>query len=131
MKKRNLAKMFALTIVTLGIYRLYWFIKTRSEMMKLAKVDIPSPLILAIPFIGFLAAIGLIIADALQSVNENTQGSSSGLALGIFYLAFFLWFIVSALWLWKYSKAVEVITKEKLSFALSLIVLLAVPDGIA
>lgn len=54
MKKRSIGKMFVLTIVTLGIYRLYWFIKTRKEMMSIADVDIPSPFLLLAPIMGYI-----------------------------------------------------------------------------
>ncbi len=123
MKKRSIGKMLLLTIITLGIYRLYWFVKTRSEMKKIANVDIPSPLLFLIPMLGYIGAIVLVITSS------NGQPASVALTL-LMYVLFLGGFLFTALWLWKYSKAVEVITKEKLSFALSLIVLLAVPDGI-
>ncbi len=123
MKKRSIGKMLLLTIVTIGIYRLYWFIKTRAEMKSIADVDIPTPWIFAIPFFGYVFGIGLLIATS-SSTGSNPFG------LLIFYGLIFASFIITALWLWRYSKAVEIVTNEKLSFALSIIVLLAVPDGI-
>ncbi|NBU33023.1 DUF4234 domain-containing protein [bacterium] len=123
MKKRSIVKMLILEIVTLGIYRLYWFIKTRKEMMALAKVDIPTPWIFVIPVFGYIFGFALLFASSLS-------GNSNPIAVLLFYAIIFASFIVYALWLWKYSKAVEVITNEKMSFALSLLILLAVPDGI-
>ena len=123
MKKRSIGKVLLLTILTLGIYRLYWFIKTRSEMMAIANVDIPTPWIFAIPFFGYFFGFILLIVSAGNS-------GASIFAMLLFYAMIFASFIVAALWLWKYSKAVEVITNEKLSFALSLLILLVVPDGI-
>lgn len=123
MKKRSVGKVLLLTIVTLGIYRLYWFIKTRSEMMAIADVDIPTPWIFAIPFFGYFFGIVLLITSS------NSTGANV-FAMLLFYAMIFASFLVAALWLWKYSKAVEVITNEKLSFALSLLILLVVPDGI-
>lgn len=123
MKKRSIGKMLLLTIVTLGIYRLYWFIKTRSEMKSIADVDIPTPWIFLLPVFGYVFGIAILIASS-SSVGSNPIG------LLAFYALLFGSFIVMALWLWKYSKAVEVVTDEKMSFALSLLILLAVPDGI-
>lgn len=115
--------MLLLEIVTLGIYRLYWFIKTRKEMMTLANVDIPTPWIFVMPLFGYIFGFVILIASSLD-------GNSNPVAMLLFYAIIFASFIVYALWLWKYSKAVEVITNEKMSFALSLLILLAVPDGI-
>lgn len=123
MKKRSIGKMLLLTIVTIGIYRLYWFIKTRAEMKSIADVDIPTPWIFAIPFFGYVFGFGLLFAT-------SSSTGSNPFSLLIFYALIFASFIITALWLWRYSKAVEIVTNEKLSFALSLIVLLAVPDGI-
>jgi hypothetical protein len=123
MKKRSIVKMLLLEIVTLGIYRLYWFIKTRKEMMTLANVDIPTPWIFVMPLFGYIFGFVILIASSLD-------GNSNPVAMLLFYAIIFASFIVYALWLWKYSKAVEVITNEKMSFALSLLILLAVPDGI-
>ncbi len=124
MKKRSIGKMLLLTIVTIGIYRLYWFIKTRAEMKSIANVDIPTPWIFAIPFFGYVFGIGLLV------VSTDSYRGSNPVALLVFYGILFASFLIIALWLWRYSKAVEIVTNEKLSFALSLIVLLAVPDGI-
>ena len=123
MKKRSIGKMLLLSIVTLGIYRLYWFVKTRAEMKSIADVDIPSPWIFALPIFGYIFGFWLLITTSSR-VGSNPVG------LLVFYGLLFGAFIITALWLWRYSKAVEVVTHEKLSFALSLIVLLAVPDGI-
>lgn len=124
MKKRSIGKMLLLVIITLGIYRLYWFIKTRSEMKSLANVDIPTPWIFAIPIFGYVFGFALLVATS------SAQGAMNAFALLVFYAIIFASFIVYALWLWQYSKAVEIITNEKMSFALSLLILLAVPDGI-
>jgi len=46
------------------------------------------------------------------------------------YAAIPLTIILVVVWEWSYSHGVEAITDAKLSFALSLIILLLVPDGI-
>lgn len=151
MKHRSLIKMFLLMIVTLGIYRLYWFTKTRSEMMSVKPVKIPSVWVLIIPvvLIGLMvlmlfinlaqiysvadscgtdtlsavyqACSERIISDSRTSTNSTMTGILLGL-LGLIPVA--LW------WIWKYSKAVEEITGEKISFVMSMLVLTLVPDGL-
>ncbi len=155
MKKRVIWKVFALTILTLGIYRLYWFIKTRKEMMSLnPKIKILSPWFFIIPVLLVVFALGFFITDIVQTnadmpsfcreyssaerfsedagsaIADECQVNSSILPLIILYAAFLLVWPLVAIWLWSYSKGVEKITKEKTSFAIALIVLLLVPDGI-
>lgn len=153
MKKRVIWKMFALTILTLGIYRLYWFIKTRKEMMTLnPKVKIMSPWFFLIPVIIVTVSIGIFLVSLIQTYDSVGQcnlpasGNSSAYVQGsspcpgepepavwpmiLLYVSFLLIWPLAAIWLWSYSKGVEVITKGKTSFAMSLVVLLLVPDGI-
>jgi uncharacterized Tic20 family protein len=154
MKKRSLPKMFGLFIITLGIYRLYWFAKTRQEMLtKNAQLSIPSIWLLAGPYLLIAGSIILFLVSLVSTTIDAHNGCEmyrSGTVLyeqcidaaldkpspvqvvslvGIYASAFLL-FPLTAWWIWYYSKAVESVTKEKLSFALGMIVLLAVPDGI-
>lgn len=82
MKNRSILKMILLTIITFGLYFIYWSYSTTKEMRKLGG-DIPFFLLFFIPFVN-------------------------------------IW------WVWKYSKAVEKVTGEKLSAILSFILLYAV-----
>lgn len=154
MKKRSLAKMFLLEIVTLGIYRLYYLIKTRREMMNQnPNIKIMSPIFLLLPFIIVFAGVAILLVASVYANVHNTpcigapaltaQDSNSTLAsncnstpslfVSLLPLLMILVFMVASLlfivWEWSYSHGVEVITNNKLSFALSLIVLILVPDG--
>lgn len=149
MKKRTIWKMFALTILTLGIYRLYWFIKTRQEMMTVnPNVKIISPLFLLIPFMLIILGLGGFIYTTSQASRiydmpalcqsndlmdrpECQVNDSSAPLWGIIllYTSFLLFYPLLAIWLWGYSKGVDAITGGNTSFAIALIVLLLVPDG--
>ena len=48
----------------------------------------------------------------------------------LFYVALIFVGPLIALWLWGYSKAVDTITKGRTNFAIAMIVLRLVPDGI-
>jgi hypothetical protein len=160
MKKRTIWKMFLLEIVTLGIYRLYFLIKTRREMMDLnPNVKIKSPAFLLAPILVGIAAFVILFVfifasahNQVQCINSSTTyngsqsvatsnntnaqncsstGSSTSLiALLLFYPLIFVAVILFVVWEWSYSHGVEIITENKLSFALSLIILILVPDGI-
>lgn len=125
--------MFLLTILTLGIYRLYWFAKTREEMMNLRKdLKIPHIVWLVAPILVVVSAIVFFIASgaATHEAGDADLTGTQILSIILFYIGIIAVPLLMAIWLWKYSKAVEVITKEKMSFAIALLVLLAVPDGI-
>lgn len=154
MKNRVIWKMFALTIVTLGIYRLYWFVKTRGEMMlKNSSVKILSPALLIMPlvlvvlaFITFFAAtVNLYSRPSHCNTNYKTtpgqyysissppkecQADPPVWPILLLYASFFLVWPLVIIWLWSYSRGVEIITGGKTSFAMSLLILLLVPDGI-
>ncbi len=133
MKQRSIGKMFLLTIVTLGIYRLYWFAKTRQEMLSLKKeLKIPPVIWLVAPVLFVVAAVVLFFTSG-AATHESSDTSLTGIqiaSLVLFYIAILAVPLLMAIWLWKYSKAVEVVTNEKMNFAISLLILLAVPDGI-
>lgn len=147
MKKRVIWKMFALEIITLGIYRLYWLIKTRKEMMDSdAEIKILHPLILISPVFLVIAAVVPFVISMVSSASKipkycSTYSSSSSLptecqanpeiwTIILLYAGIFLIFPIVLVWLWGYAKGVEKITKEKMSFPVALLIMYAVPDGI-
>ncbi len=71
-KHRDLVTVFILTIITIGIYFIYWAVKTKTEL-KRAGADIPTAFLVIIPFaniyfwykysIGYLTLIKKIEID--------------------------------------------------------------------
>jgi len=72
MKKRSLIKMFLLEIVTLGIYRIYFLIKTRKEIMTLnPSVKIKSSVLLIVPCVLVtLAIISAVVAGTISGLDQ-------------------------------------------------------------
>lgn len=147
MKKRIIWKMFALEIITIGIYRLYWLIKTRREMMDSdPEIKIMHPVVLVAPvFIAITATITFILSmisvalnipeycaaySSSNNIPVECQAGPEAWTAVLFYVGIFLIFPLVLIWLWGYAKGVEKITKEKMSFPLALLILYAVPDGI-
>lgn len=48
MKRRSVASVIVFTIITLGIYGIVWFVKTKNEMKKLG-ADIPTAWLIIVP----------------------------------------------------------------------------------
>jgi hypothetical protein len=135
MKQRSIIKVCLLEVITLGIYRLYYLIKTRREMMAFKPgIKILTPWFLLAPIlVGVAAFIPFIIAVALSP--STTASSDSGSAVGLlailtFYFGLFISAVLFIAWEWSYSQAVDKVTDSKLSFALSLLILILVPDGV-
>ena len=51
MKQRSVAAVILLSLVTFGLYHLYWFIKTKDEMVSLG-AEIPTGWLLIIPIVN-------------------------------------------------------------------------------
>jgi hypothetical protein len=66
-----------------------------------------------------------MVAGAEQAMTGLQVG-----ALITFYVAVFTAPLLMAIWLWQYSRGVELVTNEKMGFATALLILLVVPDGI-
>ena len=153
MQKRSIGKMLLLYIVTLGFYRLYWLAKTRGELVKKTKQSIPSIIWVAIPYLLVVASVvGLIVAAVIAEIDRDDKildcqarildsarycedyvgeadlGTLGTISIIGIYASFILVIPLLSWWYWKYSKAVEIVTKEKLSFPVAMIVILAVPD---
>ena len=179
MKQRNLWRMFLLELVTLGIYRLYFLVKTRNEMVaRDPNVKIKSVWFLIAPwivmFVAIIALIPITIAssgskhcisntttfepqtsqvDSSGSTTTDSSGfsttattsngtttetcttSKSGAlagagALFVMMAAMIIGFIFYIIWLWGYCHGIEVTTGGQLSFAIALVIIILVPDGI-
>ncbi len=51
MKKRSVAAVLLLPFVTLGIYSIYWYVKTKGEMNEKGN-NIPTAWLMIVPFVG-------------------------------------------------------------------------------
>ena len=65
MKKRSLGNIILLSIITLGLYEIYWLASTRNEMVEKYRVKIPSAyymiVVKGLQFIGAIVVIALIL----------------------------------------------------------------------
>jgi len=82
MKKRSPLGVFFLPLITLGIYGLVWYVRTKDEM-KGKGVDIPSAWLLIVPVGNFIW-----LWKYAKGVEKVTKGASS--AGGTFCLLLFL-----------------------------------------
>ncbi len=97
-------------------------------------VKIPRTIWLIAPVLFMVAAMVFFFVAVLgNSDGSGAEQTMTGLQVGAlitFYVAVFTAPLLMAIWLWQYSRGVELVTNEKMGFATALLILLVVPDGI-
>ena len=106
MKKRNIWLVMLLTLVTLGLYELYWFYQTRQEMISKGG-RIPSVWQLALAYL----AIPIVLLPVLFFPNVST-----GVYLTLALLGVITILAIYLRWLSQYCRAVQQITAGEVSY---------------
>ncbi|MBW2979455.1 hypothetical protein DRZ77_01370 [Candidatus Woesearchaeota archaeon] len=107
-KYRNPALVIVFTLITFGIYGLYWLVSTAKELHELKVKDAPNPMLVVW---AFLISIFGSIANAF------------GVFVGVILVFIAVGLMIS--YYWKYSKAIEQLSKGKYSFVLLFIFFIA------
>ena len=149
MKNRSPITVFLLSIITLGIYDIYWLVVTKNELNKRTKQHVPTIWLLIFPLIPFIAGYILLIASGMYSqpatCNSGDLGSgityrcaqsqdmipnnpnihTGPLIVGAILILVFgvTFFITSLIWFFKFSKAINEFTKGKMSTAVTFLIL--------
>lgn len=135
MKYRNPLKLLVLSIITLGIYDIYWLVKTKTELNAKTKIKIPTIWLLFIPIIIFIIAIAAIVITShpsttasnqmMYSSSSSTSTSSniSGYVVLLDIVAFVIFIPVTFYWFFQYSKAVNEYTKGEMNTAVAFLLL--------
>lgn len=135
MKRRNPFVVLLLSIITFGIYDLYWLVKTKGVLNRSTKVHVPTiwlilgPAVLSL-LLYFVAFFTLYNNANLSSsgVSSNTSGLSSEAHLMVILpivSGIFLIFVVitSFYWIFKFSKAINEYTGGKMTTGVTFILL--------
>jgi hypothetical protein len=139
MKQRNIFAVLFLSIITLGIYDLYWLYKTKKVLNDRTKVHTPSlwllllPLIIALVLIVAAFALGLANSHSSTSTTLSSPGSGSATSqvfsttpksdgvvpliaiFGLEFVAVIVIIPITFYWYFKFSKAVNEFTNGELS----------------
>ncbi len=136
MKQRNIFAVLFLSIITIGIYDLYWLYKTKKVLNERTKVHVPTIWLLFAPFLLIIAL--MIIAFSVGLANSHTANStlgsqtvsSSGSALGATAIILVLELVaiviiipVTFYWYFKYSKAINEYTNGDLNTGVTFLLL--------
>jgi hypothetical protein len=109
MKKIRIWKLALLILVTLGIYGLYWFGRTRNELNEKYDQNVPHWLWLVLPLI--LAAMLIFPAMILLIAGAFALDiPASGILVGFYVIPALIVgipFVISSWWMWRFGKAMN------------------------
>lgn len=123
MKKRNPLAVILLSIVTLGVYDIYWLVQTKKVLNEKTRHHTPSIWLLCLPVLILIVGYGLLIFSAASPNGGSDEGGSAVLSLILIVLGFISLFVMSFIWFFKFSKAVNEYTQGKMSTAVSFLLL--------
>lgn len=89
-KKRNVALVILFTLITFGIYGIYWLVSTTLELKELGAKNTPNPwilLALLVPFVNFFVIL-YYYWQYSQSIEEVSKGTVTGWVLFILWIVF-------------------------------------------
>ncbi len=127
MKHRNPLVVVLLSIITLGIYDLYWLAQSRKILNSSTNYKTPSVWFLIAPFVVVIVSyIGLIANMPRRTVYGTTPTTLHApllIWLAILLLGSFVTFVITIWWFFQFSKAVNQYTNGKMTTAVTFLVL--------
>lgn len=120
MKQRNVALVILYSLLTFGIYILFWLNSTRKELIARGATHIPGIWMLVVPVIFVIGALIVFLTTAIRGFNSpelNTMIWFTSIGLYMFFVI--VWITVWIYWIYKYSQAVDYVTKGQTAFTLS------------
>jgi len=128
MKHRSPFLVFLLSMVTFGLYNIYWLADTRDGLVRSTNVKVPSIWILFSP-LAVLFLIGIVMGVVSVSLGANDPGSAGEHVTNVIsvlgsFVAVLLIIPLQVYWYWKFSKAVGVYTRGHMSAGSSLLLII-------
>lgn len=122
MQKRELWKVIVFGIITIGIYDLVWLYKTRQEMVARGQ-KIPSFWLLFAPLVILLAVALMMFMSRFVLAGSSPEAGEGNAVIGLInalsvllgVIALLVSIPITILWMYKYSQAVEAVTKGQTS----------------
>lgn len=112
-KKTRVWKVAILSIVTFGLYSIFWFVFRRNEITSSTKLHIPHWRWLILPMLislGFGAWLGVVLSDP-NHIPSDAELAYLPLGIGLILVTF----IIGLWWGWYFSKAIEQLTQGRIT----------------
>lgn len=121
MKQRNIMAVIFLSIITCGIYDLFWLVKIKKELNAKTNVHTPTLWLLAAPYL--LLTLGIIVSVAVSQGSPNGATIANIITLVVYLLAFVAVVPITFYWFFKFSKGVNHYTNGEMNTAMTFILL--------
>ena len=122
MKKRNPWFVAIISLITSGIYEIYWLVSTKNEMNKKG-AQIPSIWLVFAPLLGLfgVAFLQIIVHFALTNAPGTSSSNPTAAVVNVLSVIVAMVSLIAILpmsiyWLYKYASGVELVTKRATSF---------------
>ena len=119
MKNRSVIKVIIFSLITFGIYTLFWLRDTRKELVDHGQTVPPVKVLLVPVLVLIVVALLQFVAHASLQNNAASKGLNI-LSVLIGIVTIVAIFPLTAWWYYKYCTAVAVVTRGQTSVALSL-----------
>lgn len=126
MKQRNIMAVLLLSIITLGIYDLFWLVSVKKELNAKTKVHIPTLWLLFAPILLLVATVIIMFTVSASTSGSLGESSREGLNILVILVDMFAILVilpVAFYWFFKFSKAVSEYTNGAMSTAVSFLLL--------
>jgi Domain of unknown function (DUF4234) len=110
MKKRNIFAVFALSIITLGMYMIYWLYRTRLDLTDRLqdRKAIPPVFILFMPLVAIIALA--VVTAILSLIAPDAEGVIVAFTI-VYILGILAAIVVGLWWFYRYFQALHKVTQ--------------------
>jgi len=121
MKHRNIMAVILLSIITLGIYDVYWLVKTKKVLNEQTDVHTPSIWLLFAPVLALVVLVPVSLL--MPHVSDGTTAVSTIVGILVGMLAVLGVIPITFYWFFKFSKAVGKYTHGEVNTAMAMLLL--------
>src|SRR6185312_5784755 len=128
MKHRSPLVVFLLSVVTFGIYDIYWLADTRDGVVRTTNAKVPSIWILFSP-LALLFVIAVISGVVSVSLSANDPGGTGEHVANVISALGGILTVLAIIplqiyWYWKFSQAVSIYTRGHMSAGSSILLII-------
>lgn len=128
MRKRSPLAVFVLSIVTFGIYDIYWLVTTKKVLNRETRIRIPTIWLLFLPVLLLIILVPLTVLLPLLASSGTHSSAAATVGTSLFLIIFQMIIVLAVLpisfyWFFKYSKAVNEYTRGAMNTGVTFLLL--------
>lgn len=127
MKHRNIMAVIFFSLITLGIYDLFWLVSVKKELNEKTSVHTPTLWLLFAPvlliIVGIIAMVVVAGASSGTALAGQTNAAAAIITILFYLVVLFAIIPITFYWFFRFSKAVGAYTGGELNTAVTFILL--------